>query len=161
MISTRIYTTAKKSDGANGSTSRHTSIYATTGTGGYGDRGIVDLKNLDYVSSIEGEFGRLNVTELLTAVAAYIQDLSAKNITTEYLEVTKSAHFFELIIDKIKAAGGAVLFTPADGFQVEKVERISGGYRLWWRAQDPWTGKKNVNLWKVNDQAICQNFNEA
>lgn len=160
MISTRIYTTPKKSDGADGG-SRHASIYATTTEGGNGNRGITDLRNLDYISAMEGEFQRLNVSELLNAVAGYITELSSKKITTEFLEVTKSAHFFELIIDKIKAAGGAVLFTPADGFQVEKAERISGGYRLYWRAQDPLTGKKNVNMWQVNDQAICQNFNEA
>lgn len=160
MISTRIYTTAKKDDGTGGG-SRHASIYATTTVGGEGSRGITDLRNLDYISAMEGEFQRLNVSELLSAVAGYITELSSKKITTEFLEVTKSAHFFELIIDKIKAAGGAVLFTPADGFQVEKAERISGGYRLYWRAQDPLTGKKNVNMWQVHDQAICQNFNEA
>ena len=45
---------------------------------------------------------------------AYIEELLSKEITTENLTVTKTAHFFELIIDKIKAAGGAVLLTPAD-----------------------------------------------
>lgn len=50
--------------------------------------------------------------------------LTSVEITTEKLTVTKQAHFFELLIDKIKAAGGAILLTPADGFRVEKVEPV-------------------------------------
>jgi len=67
----------------------------------------------------------LVVNGLLSAAKAYIRDLSSENITTSYLTVTKAAHFFELIIDKIKAAGGAVLFTPADGFKIDKVEQVT------------------------------------
>ena len=52
-------------------------------------------------------------------------NITSHNINTEYLTVTKSAHFFELIIDKIKAAGGSVLFTPADGFTIDDVENIA------------------------------------
>lgn len=56
---------------------------------------------------------------------AVIDILTSVEITTEKLTVTKQAHFFELIIDKIKAAGGAILLTPADGFRVEKVEVVA------------------------------------
>lgn len=87
----------------------------------------------------------------------YMNDLATKNITTENLTVTKSAHFFELIIDQVRAAGGAVLFTPANGFTVRKVDKIAGGYRLYFLAED--RGTKIDNMWKKNDQAICQNFN--
>ena len=31
-----------------------------------------------------------------------------------------------------KAAGGAVLFTPANGFKVDIVESITNGYKLYW-----------------------------
>ena len=67
-----------------------------------------------------------------------LNDVSSNNITnsdtikTKNLEVTGSAHFFELIIDKIKAAGGAVLFTPANGFKVDIVESVTDGYKLYW-----------------------------
>ena len=37
----------------------------------------------------------------LNAVNAWIDTLNSKSITTEYLTVTKQAHFFELVIDKI------------------------------------------------------------
>jgi len=80
---------------------------------------------------------------------AIIDTLTSTDITTETLTVTKSAHFFELIIDKIKAAGGAVLLTPADGFKIDKVATVTGGYRLYWKATD---GEKSIsNMWKVLD----------
>lgn len=88
-----------------------------------------------------------------------ILELISQNITTENLTVTKSAHFFELIIDKIKAAGGAVLLTPADGFKVNKVVNVGNNKKLLFKASD---GEKAIsNMWKINDQAICQTFNNA
>lgn len=95
-----------------------------------------------------------------------LNDVSSNNITnsdtikTKNLEVTGSAHFFELIIDKIKAAGGAVLFTPANGFKVDIVESVTDGYKLYWQADDR-SGNQADNMWKVNDQAICMSFNQA
>ncbi len=95
-----------------------------------------------------------------------LNDVSSNNITnsdtikTKNLEVTGSAHFFELIIDKIKAAGGAVLFTPANGFKVDIVESVTNGYKLYWQADDG-SGNQSDNMWKVNDQAICMSFNQA
>jgi len=91
----------------------------------------------------------------LTAANAEILNM----LTTKNLTVTGLAHFFELVIDKIKAAGGAVLVTPANGFKVEIVEHVSGGYKLYWSAEDE--GKGSYNMWKEDDQAICQNFNGA
>lgn len=95
-----------------------------------------------------------------------LNDVSSNNITnsdtikTKNLEVTGSAHFFELIIDKIKAAGGAVLFTPANGFKVDIVESVTDGYKLYWQADDG-SGNQADNMWKVNDQALCMSFNKA
>lgn len=83
-------------------------------------------------------------------------------INTKDLIVTGSAHFFQLIIDKVKAAGGAVLITPADGFKVDAVQSIYGGYRLFFRSEDEGkNGKGIMNMWRVNDQAICKTFNRA
>lgn len=92
--------------------------------------------------------------------------LTSNNITnsdtikTKNLEVTGSAHFFELIIDKVKAAGGAAIFTPADGFDVDIVETATNGYKLFWQCDDG-NGNQRSNMWKVNDQALCQSFNKA
>lgn len=85
---------------------------------------------------------------------------NSDTIKTKNLEVTGSAHFFELIIDKVKAAGGAVLFTPANGFKVDIVESITNGYKLYWQADDG-SGNQADNMWKVNDQALCMSFNQA
>lgn len=85
---------------------------------------------------------------------------NSDTIKTKNLEVTGTAHFFELIIDKIKSAGGAALFTPADGFDVDIVESVSGGYKLYWMCQDG-NGRQRDNMWKVNDQALCMSFNRA
>ena len=99
--------------------------------------------------------GDTTICGKLTAANAEILNM----LTTKNLTVTGLAHFFELVIDKIKAAGGAVLVTPANGFKVEIVEHVSGGYKLYWSAEDD--GKGSRNMWKENDQAICQNFNGA
>ncbi|MGN1254064.1 MAG: hypothetical protein ACI4T9_05695, partial [Prevotella sp.] len=81
-------------------------------------------------------------------------------VITKDLVVTGLAHFFQLIIDKVKAAGGAVFFTPADGFDVDYVKSVNGGYKLYWRCQDG-AGKQRDNMWRVNDQALCKSFNRA
>lgn len=87
--------------------------------------------------------------------------LQSKDITTEYLTVTKQAHFFELIIDKIKAAGGAVILSPADGFKVDEVRDIGSAWTLMWRQKDTGSDNARMNMWEVGDQAICQTFNSG
>ena len=112
-----------------------------------------DYGEIDNLSGIN-----LNYS-LATIISAYIKQLSSDEITTETLTVTKSAHFFELVIDKIKAAGGAVLLTPADGFKISLVQDAVGGKKLLFKASD---GDRAIkNMWQVNDQAICQTFNQA
>lgn len=81
-------------------------------------------------------------------------------LKTKNLEVTGSAHFFELIIDKVKSAGGAALFTAADGFDVDMVAIVQGSYRLFWRCRDG-NGKQRDNMWRKGDQALCMSFNQA
>ena len=86
---------------------------------------------------------------------AVINDMSVKN-----LKVTGSAHFFELIIDKVKSAGGSMLITPADGFDVDIVQDSPNEVKLLWQCQDA-NGNQRDNMWKVNDQALCMSFNQA
>lgn len=80
-------------------------------------------------------------------------------LTTKNLTVTGLAHFFELVIDRIKSAGGSLLITPADGFTIEEISNVTGGKKLYWSATDGETKRKN--MWQVGDQAICQTFNAA
>jgi len=119
-----------------------------------------DISTLNSYTGVINNLSGVNLNyQLATIVAAYIKELSSDEITTENLTVTKAAHFFELVIDKIKAAGGAILLTPADGFVIDSVLDVSGGKKLLFRAND---GEKAIrNMWQINDQAICQTFNQA
>lgn len=83
------------------------------------------------------------------------------DIKTKNLYVTGSAHFFEVSIDKIKASGGAHIYSAADGFTIDIVENITdkNRVRLYWLAEKD--GKSIMNMWKELDQAICMNFNQA
>lgn len=109
--------------------------------------------------------GKTVTTNTINADVGNIKDIYSDNITnkkmikTKDLTVTGTAHFFELVIDKIKAAGGAAIFTPADGFDIDVVEAVENGYKLYWRCEVD--GKVRQNMWKVNDQAICMSFNQA
>lgn len=75
------------------------------------------------------------------------------------LTVTGSAHFFELVIDKIKAAGGTYIFSAANSFNVERVAVGSDVVRLYWLAEA--NGNGSMNTWEVGDQAISMDFNRA
>lgn len=127
-----------------------------------GDTTLVDVKSNKITN--KGDI----ITDNLTATGnSSLNNVTSNNITntdtikTKNLEVTGSAHFFELIIDKIKSAGGAAIFTPADGFDVDIVkEEKTGDYKLYWRCRDG-NGNQRDNMWKVNDQALCMSFNQA
>lgn len=113
--------------------------------------------------------------EDIEAINAFIETIQSKEITTEYLTVTKQAHFFELIIDKIRSVGGQLILTPASCV-VDYVWGVtSGGDRIpatpenlnqivafdvFWRAEED-TGRSVTNDFIQNDQVICQSFNNA
>lgn len=87
-------------------------------------------------------------------------DLNVKgNTSLKDLTVTGSAHFFELVIDKIKAAGGTYIFSAANSFNVERVAIGSDVVRLYWLAEA--NGNGSMNTWEVGDQAISMDFNRA
>lgn len=80
------------------------------------------------------------------------------NLVAEYLTVTKQAHFFELIIDKIKSNSGQVVLSAANAI-IDKVETVTDGYKLYWRREDATTHKKIGNDFAPYDQIRCQTFN--
>lgn len=102
--------------------------------------------------------GLLNANQI-QALSGYIQTLLADNITTDYLTVTKAAHFFKLIIDEIKATQGQVIITPANA-KLDKVDEIEGGWRCYFRSKDA-HGQEISNSFEVDDQVVCQTFNAA
>ena len=88
-------------------------------TSGEGQINNLRGENINYASgriggfqSENGQIGSLNADEI-SALKAYIRSLMSDEITTQYLTVTKQAHFFELIIDKVKSAGGTLLLSQA------------------------------------------------
>lgn len=118
--------------------------------------------------------GNLTVTGLTTLLNTIISNLTVQHnltvnetATITNLIVTGAAHFFKVIIDEIKAAGGAIVVTPADGFTVDLVENITitlngvsiPGKRLYWRVSDG--EKARTNKWHVLDQALCKTDNLA
>lgn len=119
--------------------------------------------------SFSGESGTiqtLNTDNITNTGTINTDTINSNNITntdtikTKNLEVTGSSHFFELIIDKIKSAGGSIMLTPADGFDVDIVQDSPNEVKLLWQCQDG-NGKQRDNMWKVNDQALCMSFNQA
>lgn len=74
-------------------------------------------------------------TTKLNADDADIKTLLSDNITTDYLTVTKSAHFWELIIDKISSSNGAVILSLSHA-KVEEVTAENNKYTLFWKAED-------------------------
>lgn len=89
-----------------------------------------------------------------------VKDILSIDATTDYLTVTKSAHFWELVVDKISSTKGAIIVSPANCI-VEDLDNNNGTYTLFWRCEDKETGKAITNDFKVNDQIICQSFNAA
>lgn len=89
-----------------------------------------------------------------------VKDILSKDITTDYLTVTKSAHFWELVVDKISSTKGAIIVSPANCI-VEDLLNENGQYTLYWRCEDKETGKAITNDFQVNDQIVCQSFNAA
>lgn len=130
-------------------------------------RGTVDLEDATV------KLGSNNTFDELTGSDE--SKLYSNDITCDYLTVNKKAHFFELVIDKIKTVGGTVIFTPADGFTIDKVTETEDNYILFWRActevaegeigdtisetGQTMTEPVSVNMWQEWDQALCQSFN--
>ena len=125
-----------------------------------------DSASITTINGTTASISTINSNTIANTGTINTDTINSNNITntdtikTKNLEVTGSAHFFELIIDKIKSAGGSIMLTPADGFEVEKIKSMANNITLYWRCQDG-NGKQRDNMWKVNDQALCMSFNQA
>lgn len=158
----------------------------------------IDNANINYFMSKTGEITKIAGSELYYS-SGYIADLSsdgintntlkvnneaniksllsdyinANKITTDYLEVTKSAHFFELIIDKMRSVQGTQINTAANCIADYVEAYDSNGhltdidpadisniayFRVYFKNTDN-AGKTITNDWMTYDQAICESFN--
>ena len=147
-----------------------------------GSNGTVNKISGDNLKYAYGDFGEIKAdkvgskeltTDDLNAVKGWIGTLNSKSITTEYLNVTRQAHFFELVIDKIRSVGGQLIMTAANcvvdyakavdanGNYLENLDDSNAkSYDIFWLGSDA-SGRAVTNDWKVNDQAICQSFNNV
>ena len=132
----------------------------TTLKSGLSVAGTSDLTTLNVSkdASVSGDLSVSGDTDLQAVTSESITNEGT--ITTKNLTVTGTAHFFELVIDKVKSAGGAVMLTPADGFTVVGITETDGGWKLYFLAEDG-DGNAITNMWVAGDQALCMNFNEA
>lgn len=100
---------------------------------------------------------------------------NSDSIKTKNLVVTGLAHFFELVIDRARAVGGAIFLTPAEGFVVVDItgsdlpfpqdpDQYTGclleGKTLYFKAGDS-NGKRVSQTWKPGDQALCRSFHSV
>ena len=90
----------------------------------------------------------------------FTDDMTATNITVDYLTVTKLAHFFELVIDKIRASQGQIIITDANA-KIDYVEKTGGVSRLYWRADSENQSNLSLNEFVEGDQIVCQTFNRG
>ena len=140
-----------------------------------GDELDYSYGNIDELAS-----SNINTTKLTVKDEANIKNLineylKTNEINTDYLTVNKSAHFFELVVDKIRSVQGTQMNTAAncvidyveaydsDGKLVDmkaadfNVSNVNY-YRIYWKNTDD-DGKTINNEWLPFDQAICSTFN--
>lgn len=89
-----------------------------------------------------------------------ITNMVSSDMVTEYLTVTKEAHFFKLIIDELRSVGGQVILTAANATLDDVEQLTNGSYRCYFKAKDA-TNDQIANQFIINDQVICQTFNVA
>lgn len=103
--------------------------------------------------------GKAKLKQLIT------EAIEAGEIRTDYLTVTKSAHFFQLVIDKMRSQSGTLINTAAN-CTIDKVQELTDdggaltGWRCYFRASDA-DGRAISNEWQAQDQAICYTCNLA
>ena len=140
-----------------------------------GDEINYALGKIDKLYSSDIESSTIK-TEELKATKAWIEELNSKYITTEYLTVTKQAHFFELIIDKVRAVGGTLMMTQAQAVidyakamkkvgstyvEVPITSNEAQYYDVFFLAKDENNNRTITNDWVPGDQAYCQSFNNV
>lgn len=165
-----------------------TDFHSTNGNFGYiqaSEGRIIRLsgKEIEYQYGYIGELKSDTIetkklsTDDLEAIKGWIETLNSREITTEYLTVTKQAHFFELVIDKIKSVGGQLIITPANcivdaAFAFNSSDELIpvvdsttinnvAYYKVYWRVEDEVTHAQIHNEWEAGDQALCQSFNDV
>ena len=124
----------------------------------------VNTKNVttDIITSKKGEFNNIT-SDFVIANESEVKslttnDLSAKDATINNLNVSGTAHFFQLMIDQIKSSRGQTIVTAANA-KIYKVVNVFGNYMCFFHASDEVS--KVGNMFAVNDLVVMQTFNAA
>ena len=131
------------------------------------------ISNSVQTNSIDAEIGNIDTLDTVNSNALHlyaaegnIENLISTNSEIQNLNVdvlnAKQAHFWELVIDKMRSTNGAFILSPANA-KIEKVveDTTNGKFNLMWRTTDVNNGKAITNDFEINDQIICQSFNQA
>lgn len=110
------------------------------------------------VSCIDIHCLNVNAADTIETNELTATDGTIANLVTDFLTVTKQAHFFELIIDKLKSNSGQVILSAANA-KIDKVVKNEDDYYCYWRKKDETTNKAIDNEFVLNDQVRCQTFN--
>lgn len=161
-------------DGTQDVTGDMTGVGSITATGDVKTDGDVHAHNFygDFAQFLSAYTSHLSATTVtgdtlnynqgnfkdITAKTADIEAISSNDITTNNLTVTGLAHFFQLMIDKVKATQGSIIVTPANA-RIEYVRKDGDNYYCYWRATDGYNC--SANMFEVGDQVICETFSKA
>lgn len=118
--------------------------------------GDISATNGDFEGNISANNGNFNGDIDCDDIDCDV--IGANNISTQYLTVTKQAHFFNLTIDEIKSVGGQIILSAANA-TIDKVDILGNDYEIAFRKTDGSNGIENQ--FRVNDQVICQTFNKT
>lgn len=103
------------------------------------------------------EFKGVTAKEYLQTQKVKSQNIqNSDTITTKNINVTGKATFFELEIQKAKAAGGMTIYSPG-AFHIDEVVDTGNYYACYQRAEQD--GVKLMQMCEVGDQLMCVRFN--
>ena len=89
-------------------------------------------------------------------VKIWADDIDAKDIATENLNVTKEAHFTKLVVDELLSNKGAIIISSANCV-AEAVAEYGQYYAVFFSMTDG-NGNAVINPWRHGDLALCLTF---
>lgn len=124
----------------------------------------INAKNAttDIITSKKGVFNDIT-SDFVIATEAEVKSLttnvlSGNDASFNNINVSGTAHFFQLMIDQIKSSRGQTIVTAANA-KIFKVEKVNEDYKCYFHASDEVS--KIGNMFAVNDLVVMQTFNAA
>lgn len=124
----------------------------------------INTKNVttDIITSKKGDFNNIT-SDFVIANESEVKSLttnvlSGNDASFNNLNVSGTAHFFQLMIDQIKSSRVQTIVTAANA-KIYKVINMLGNYACFFHASD--SVSKVGNMFAVNDLVVMQTFNAA